>query len=342
MSLANQKYIFGNLTKETFFFGLPILFTGLFFILLPKETDLTIAIPFIVVALQMIDSGHIWPSMVIAFGKKKNYSWEGTLYLLIPLGVALIYFILGVQYGKLGIYRAHAYFAGFHFIRQQYGIMRLSESLNPTCKEIYAHIDNFIIYTITILSVLGRSSNEGRWMRDGDLISIDSSYFPYFVNMFAGLVVFYFVMTFYKWLVHKEFSMSKVLLFTNAAIAWGVIGFTKYPALILFPLFHDLPYLGLAFNYENKVYDTFRSSLAKFFKNVKWALLGIFLIVFLVFGSSLEIYMFQVFDRENFLTGYFGIFLVALAFLPTTTHYFIDAFLWRRGIVPKNILDFKP
>lgn len=297
--------------------------------------------PIVLLLLGVIDSGHIWPSMVVALGKEKKFKWEGRLYLLIPFFVVLIYFVIGLEFGKFGIYRTHAYLAGFHFIRQQYGVMRLSEVMNPEPQKMFSYIDTFIIYSITTLSILGRSSNEGRWMREGDLISIDSSFFPWFKYAFLTLIAIYFFITIYKLVWKKSFSLSKFLVFFNAAIAWGVIGFTKFPALILFPLFHDLPYFGLIYNYENRYFSETKKIIKKFFKNSTLIFVILFIFIFLYLGSSLEAYLFREYDKKLIPTNAFEVFLVTLAFLPTTAHYFIDAIIWRKGFVPSNLLNFR-
>tara|TARA_Y100000768_G_scaffold389039_1_gene391223 strand:+ start:15248 stop:16297 length:1050 start_codon:yes stop_codon:yes gene_type:complete len=336
-SIKTDRYIFQSLHKEIFFFGLPVLLTIILFLLPLKTEQWIMGIPFIYIGLQMIDSGHIWPSFIVAFSLKK-YKW---LLRSIPFFIFSLYVFIGFYYGKLGIYRAHAFLAAIHFVRQQYGFYKYSSNINKPPKPCFQQIEIAALYVITITSLISRMANGSMWMRQYDLIKIPDFFSTPSLVLFCLAVVIYSISILYQWRVYSHFSKSKFIIFSSTTIAWGTIGFTGFPLIALFPLFHDLPYLALVYSYPISAFDKYKSFMAGLFKSYKVIGFIVFLCVTIYFGIRLEGYLFKHFDYgvDPNTSEILLVVFCAIAFLPTTSHYLIDAIIWRKDALPKSILD---
>lgn len=285
----------------------------------------------------MIDSGHIWPSFFVAFSLKKHRH----ILRMLPFLVFFSYLAIGIQYGKFGIYRTHAYMAAIHFIRQQYGLYKLSCNINPRENRWLQKIEICALYLITITSLTARMSNGSRWMREGDLVRIPGHFYEPSLYIFVGSCIAVALIFGYQWYQSRMFSKSRFIIYSSAVVAWGTIGFTDYPLIALFPLFHDLPYLGLVYKYPIKAFSHFKSM----FKNVPLLKVGggflLFLLITIVVGAHVEFAMYEYLDFkvDPALSQFTLVTFCALAFLPTTTHYLIDAVIWRKDVMPNLILD---
>ncbi len=332
-----QKYLFSNRKQELIYFYTPVFLTCLLFLIPNESSQWLFQLPLIYIGLQMIDSGHIWPSFLIAYSSER----AKIILRLLPVIVLVIYLLIGFYFDKFGIYRLHAYLAAFHFIRQQYGILKLSSNLNPSRSSWINKTEFYSIYAITISSLIGRMSNEGVWMRDADLIQIPELYFHPAMTIFFFTVLLYSSLVLYSYFKYQEFFLSRFLIYTSAIFAWGVIGFTKLPIIALFPLFHDLPYLGLIYRYPNPWLKRVKTYLSKIrFSTVNSSFL-VLVVITIFIGSIVEFSLYRYLDLhvDEDLSNSLKVLLCSIAFLPTTTHYLIDGFIWRKDIMPNSILN---
>ena len=104
------------------------------------------------VLIVCIDVGHVYSTIYRTYMDKETIRKNRMLFFLSPL----LLYLTGVMLHSihpLFFWRAMAYLAVFHFIRQQYGFMRLysrNEKQNP----IFRKIDGVTIYAATLYPMI--------------------------------------------------------------------------------------------------------------------------------------------------------------------------------------------
>ncbi len=294
-----------------------------------------------------IDVGHVYSTIYRTYMDKETIRKNRMLFFLSPL----LLYLTGVMLHSihpLFFWRAMAYLAVFHFIRQQYGFMRLysrNEKQNP----IFRKIDGVTIYAATLYPMIywhTQGKQNFNWFIENDFFYINQpGLTPVFFVVYLAILFIYLVKEIFIVFTEKKFNLPKNLLMLGTIVSW-YMGIVYFKGDLTFTLLnvvsHGIPYYALVWAYGNNQQKkiTMKENWMKLFFNPK----NIFLFVgFLVVLAYLEEMLWDgfiwkehnsVFPLTNLLpdlTGFKNLtsLVIPLLALPQLMHYFIDGFIWK-------------
>lgn len=285
-----------------------------------------------------VDVAHVYSTLFKTYFVKEERQKRRLLYLGIPV-LSLVLGIILYQFGDLIFWSALALVAVFHFVRQQYGFMRLYARFES--KGFSKTIDNLAIYSATIYPMLywfctPRKFNwfvdsEFSWMLDF------SSILPYLTWLYFAIIIIWIMKSVFVSIKSKFFNIPKNLLIVGTFLSWyfGIVYFNNDLIFTLLNVIsHGIPYIALIYirEIEQKNDTNLKSRLI--FKSGFGILL--FVLVILGFAFFEELIWenlvweehFAWFDATSF-EGYYFV-LIPLLVVPQLTHYLLDGFIWRR------------
>ena len=294
-------------------------------------------------AVLLIDVAHVYATGFRVYLDTDEVRRRPWLYALVPLigfgvGVALY------SEGELVFWRALAYLAVFHFIRQQYGWVALYRARAGERDILDKWIDAAAIYAATLYPLIYWHTHLPRrfwWFMARDFAAI-----PLVIERAAEPVYWlalaaYAARSSYRWLVRREGSPGKDIVVATTAICWdvGIVAINSdYAFTLTNVIIHGVPYLALIYWYSRMrmtatggrgLYRIFARGPAAFLMML-WALAyveemiwdrGVWQERAWLFGAAWDIQSLKV-------------VIVPLLALPQITHYVLDGFVWRRKSNP--------
>jgi len=339
----------GNKWIDTNFILLPPFFSLLFIFLFPAffTNDTGMSDYWWVALILLIDVAHVYSTLYRTYFDRHIFAEQKSRLIIIPF----LSFVTGVLLYSSSphfFWSILAYLAVFHFIRQQYGFMRIyarKEDSTVTSRRI----DAITIYTATIYPLLYWHLSGDRnfnWFVEGDFLQINGSKILLSVITYCYLLILLLYLVKEVWFTIQKGSFNiprnAVVAGTIASWYFGIVYFNGDMAFTLLNVVsHGIPYMALIWIYGKR--KTVKDEQAgKFIKAVfsKYGILiflgAIFFLAYLEEGLwDLTVW------KEH--AGVFGIFhftntkpnntllaiLVPLLALPQITHYIIDGFIWR-------------
>jgi hypothetical protein len=298
-----------------------------------------------------IDVAHVYSTLFRTYFHSGEFEENRTLLTLIPLmawlaGVGLY------SISALTFWRVLAYVAVFHFIRQQYGFMRLYARADKQTS-FDRRISAAVIYLATLYPIVYWHSHEPRnfhWFIDGDfLLGLPESVSLAVGALYIAVAVIYFANEIRNAaLKNQPLNVPKNAVVLGTMLSWymGIVYFNGDMAFTLTNVVsHGIPYMALVWIYGEK--QTRRADaprvLGRFSYGVFFSRLSLplFLGVLLLFAyveeglwagfvwrEHLEVFSFlgaqaQITSKETLM------WLVPLLALPQATHYVLDGFIWK-------------
>lgn len=290
-----------------------------------------------------IDVAHVYSSLFRTYFDRDEFRRRRTLYLVVPAlswaaGVAIYLFC-----GPFFFWSCVAYFAIYHFVRQQYGFLMLYRRGEPTGGLGY-RIDQAAIYLATIYPLVywhtyGRAF---QWFSEFEVVRIPSVWPEHVCRVVYALVLAAFLgkEAMRGWRTGAV-NAGKVLLLVATAAAWGT-GIVAFNGDLTFTLInivsHGVPYMALVWIYQHRKRSSEAHAgnrLLRFFqlKYVPFYVLGLMALAYLEEGA----WDWFVWREHPGLFGPVSIplpdlslaFLVPFLTMPQITHYVLDASIWR-------------
>ncbi len=352
MNTSNSHSWLYNKTFDLVFILSPPFLAVLFALLFAESFAATDILPLWawVVFVLCIDVSHVYSTLFRTYFNKKEFSENKTLYTVLPLGIFFIGVILHMI-GAAVFWRVLAYSAVFHFIRQQYGFLRLY-SRNDTESTLSRRIDALLLYTSTLYPIIYWHVNlprNFRWFTDGDFFTgLPSIFEDIFFVIYLGLILIYLAKEIRIFYLHREFNLAKNLIVFGTALSWYV-GIVLLNGDMVFTITnvvtHGIPYISLVWVYGKKQADKDSSVLIleRFQYKVFFAKYSfpVFILALLFLGYIEEGLWAGFVWREHLEV--FGPFanlpvirakdtlswIVPLLTLPQATHYALDGFIWK-------------
>lgn len=292
-----------------------------------------------------VDVAHVYSTIYRTYLNKVAWQRYSVPFKLVPV-VCLFSGILLYSISSLVFWRFMAYLAVFHFIRQQYGFMRIY-SVKPNPKTWMNITDKLIIYGVTLLPILiwhAQGPKQFNWFTDDDFIYFKSSFLFYLLQVIYGLLLlFYVILLLYQALHFRYFNLPKTILIMGTALSWyfGIVYYNGDLAFtMLNVLAHGIPYMALIWVSEKKNTVHLKPTFLKHFFKTYGIVLFFGLLVLLAYLEEglwdaiiwrehptvfQPFYVLKQLNNEKALT-----FLVPLLSLPQTVHYILDGFIWKR------------
>ncbi|WP_242689201.1 hypothetical protein [Pedobacter sp. SYSU D00535] len=315
----------------------------------PQQFKTSDEMPFIywLLLIVFVDVAHVYSTLYRTYFNPSAFNERRSLLVSVPVFCYIIGVIL-YSISPLLFWRSLAYLAVFHFIRQQYGIMRLYARFEKKSK-LSATIDTISIYTCTLYPILFWHLNPDRnfnWFVEGDFLFFESRMLR---EVAAALYLVILALYAIKELAgrgsEKPFNLPKNLVIAGTTLSWyfGIVHFNGDMAFTtLNVLSHGIPYMALIWTFEK---DKFRRSEHKKGKIQeltfgKFGLPAFVSILFLLAYLEEALWDGLVWREHAALFGLFNrlpqvanlellSLLVPLLALPQFTHYVLDGFIWR-------------
>ncbi len=297
-----------------------------------------------------VDVSHVYSTLFRTYFNENEFSENKVILTLIPIGVwifgVVLYSISGMVF-----WRFLAYVAVFHFVRQQYGFMRLYSRFDEQARR-ERRLDGVMIYSATLYPLLfwhTSSSRNFHWFVDGDFFYG----IPPMISVVWGW--FYFLVA-ASYILNEairlrkgfSFNIPKNLVIAGTALSW-YIGIVQFNGDMIFTITnvvsHGIPYMALVWLYGERQKDKVDAPLVAgrlpyraFFS---WYSLPLYVGLLLLFGYLEEglwaglvwrerLEAFSFFSSLPMITAKDTLtWVVPLLTLPQATHYVLDGFIWK-------------
>lgn len=301
-----------------------------------------------------IDVSHVWSTLFRTYTDQEEFHNHKGLLLTVPVlaflvswGVASISFAL--------FWRILAYVAVFHFVKQQYGFMRIYKARSADFRSKFIS-DNFIIYLSMIFPVIYWHLNPNRhfsWFVTGDFLQFKLPITVLSSVNFSLQFIYFGLLLLWIWeeirfarLAEKAMPWGKILWVITTAGNW-YIGIVYFNSDLVFTLTnvvaHGIPYMALIVFYQHEKHRI--SGKQAIYKKLIPAAVFITGIAFiLAFGEE---YLWDALinhDNASFFSWLYypdelppvnwQAIALALLSVPQITHYVADGFIWKNS--PKN------
>jgi hypothetical protein len=300
-----------------------------------------------VTGVLLVDVAHVWSTAFVVYLDPVELRRRKVLYIATPLacwaaGIGLY------QLGEAAFWRAIAYLAIFHFVRQQWGWVAMYRGRAGERDRLGRWIDAAMIYAATVYPLIVWHCELPRafwWMREGDL----ATGLPARIADVAGVVYLAIAAAYVANAIagarRGVVNWGKHAVVGTTAACWyvGIVAMNSDYAFTVTNVFiHGVPYLVLVFFYA-------RAAAAEAPRGPSARLLsGTHGVIAFVATLWLAAYVEElVWDRNvwhdrAWLFGDAGdtgprlrAILVPLLVVPQLTHYVLDGFLWRRAGNPR-------
>jgi hypothetical protein len=290
-----------------------------------------------------IDVAHVYATLFKTYLVTAEFQKKKKLLIALPI----ICFIIGCILFSLGsavFWSVLAYVAVFHFIRQQYGFMRLYARKEPKSK-IDRYLDNAVIYAATIYPMLfwflSKPRNftwfvENEFLRSENQMLLDDAQIAYF-----AIMLLYVVRIVALSIRRRFFNIPKNAIIVGTALSW-YLGIVYYNNDLVFTLLnvvsHGIPYMALV--YLKEIHQKTQAEIGVLHHLKAYKGILIYVIILLVIAFSEE-YLWEVlvwneqFSGPELAVTEWQLLLVPLLTVPQFTHYLLDGFIWKSPKIKK-------
>lgn len=290
-------------------------------------------------AVLLVDVAHVWATAFRVYFVPAEWRRRPWLYFATPV---LSYAIAVALYseGQMLFWRALAYLAVFHFVRQQYGWVALYRRRLNEVDRLGWWVDSLAIYLATLGPLAYWHAHLPRsfwWFMPGDFAAAPKIVGVIFVAASWLALLAYAVRSLRRWRSHREWNPGKDLVVVSTFACWhlGIVVLNSdFAFAATNVLIHGIPYLVLVYWHR---WERTGAVIARAGRG-RAALLFLATVWGLAYAEEL-LWDRAVWHERPWLFGAgwavdeWETWLVPLLAAPQITHYILDAFLWRRGEV---------
>lgn len=303
-----------------------------------------------IIIVLFVDVAHVYSTVYKTYFKPSSWKKYGTAMRMLPVIIWLVG-MLCYSIHPLFFWSLVAYFAVFHFIRQQYGFFKLY-SRGVEIPKTRMRLLSFCIYSSMIVPLLMwhcLGQRNFNWMMEGDFLLVGlPALMPFLTVLYVLIAVFYI------YLEVQEFKRTG-RRFTARILLTLATGFSYYVSMVatnndfMFTLInvlgHGIPYFGLVWHSE-RIQKPQTKLLSLVFSKWGWSLFFLILLAM----SYVEEGMWDVFIwREN--TTSFGwlynwfqqtetksmqAIIASVLIIPQIVHYILDGWIWKRKAIAEE------
>ena len=310
-------WILNSWKKDAFFI---ILSGPLIFLLmnLTGERSLELAL----LAILFLDSGHAYTTIFRTILHEKKEFRVRSYYrlLLFILVIIFLWQVFKIPY----LFSMVIYFTFFHYLRQNYGILKWYELKNNQ----YLKMSTWFIYLSNLIPFIGMHFRENFkvfYYTGSDLFLYpEKNIFLVFQVLQLILLASFLVFAKLNQLCKPSFAfiLSHILVYGILLIP----GVNALEAISVIVFSHGMGYLAI-------MQEGLLKTQPSRFKTSSWT--SIFLFVFVLLIGPLEYFLeenyLDISNRYLFKTDFLSSFLIAFYLLPTLAHYIFDGIIWRKS-----------
>ncbi len=301
-----------------------------------------------VTGVLLVDVAHVYATLFVVYLEPAERTRRAA-YWIVP-ALAWMAGVVLYSEGEATFWRALAYVAVFHFVRQQVGWVRLYRARAKERDRAGAWLDVATVYAATLYPLIHWHAHLPRqfaWFTDGDFAALPAWTATIAAPIHAALLVLYLVRCAPGWLTDRPRNPGKDIVVLTTAACWyaGIVATNAdYAFTVTNVLIHGVPYMAL-------VYVVARGRPVTGGGPARPSGLGPRVVALgpLAFIATLWLLAYAeelVWDRAVWheRTWLFGgaidaagwhIWLVPLLAVPQLTHYVLDGFVWRRRANPR-------
>ena len=178
-----------------------------------------------------IDVAHVYSTLFKTYFVKSEFQRRRKLYIGLPIVCFLIGLVL-FSFGSKFFWSVLAYVAVFHFIRQQYGFVRLYARKEEKTKA-NRYSDALIIYTATLYPMLYwffSSPRAFNWFVEKEFFQVENVLLTQIASVFYVIIIaYYIVRTTAIYLKTNYFNIPKNLIILGTLLSWyfGIVFFNN-------------------------------------------------------------------------------------------------------------------
>ncbi|WP_264531955.1 hypothetical protein [Flavobacterium sp. N502540] len=285
-----------------------------------------------------IDVAHVYATLFKTYFVKEEFLKDKKRLILLPV----ICFVTGMvlfSFGSLIFWSFLAYIAVFHFIRQQYGFMRLY-ARNEVKTKTSVWIDNLAIYASTIYPMLFWFFSPERkfnWFVENEFFRFESEVILEILFWaYIAILSLYVIRTIIVSVKTKFFNIPKNSIILGTVLSWyfGIVYFNDDLIFTLLNVVsHGIPYMALVYFKEIDGKGGKEIGVLTYLKRYNGVLIYIGILVVIAFSEEF-LWEFFVWNENiavstNFDFSGWQFLLVPLLSVPQFTHYILDGFIWK-------------
>jgi hypothetical protein len=297
-----------------------------------------------VVAVLGVDVAHVYATLFRTYFDGAELRRHPRRYVAVPLGAYAAGVLLHLAGGAV-FFRALAYLAVFHFVRQQVGWAALYRARGRASRAD-AVIDGAALYAATGYPLLYWHAHvpekDFAWLVRGDFLDLSTQIVASVAParaLWAAALGLFAVRQAVRFVKEHRIDAGRCLLVASTAATWylGIVGSSgDFDFTMTNVLVHGIPYMALLFSYGRGTARLGRTSLStRVLSFGVPAFLGTLLALALVEEGLWDRFVFH--DHEwlfgagsTTVAGVVAAFVVPLLAVPQATHYVLDGLLWRR------------
>jgi hypothetical protein len=294
-------------------------------------------------AVLLIDVAHVYSTGFRVYFDADELRRRPWLYGLVPV----LGYLVGVALyseGELVFWRALAYLAVFHFVRQQYGWVALYRARAGERDRVGRWIDTLAVYMATIYPLIYWHTHLPRkfwWFLPGDFAAVPPVIESIARPLYWAALSVYAVNSLYRWLAAGKTNPGKDIVVATTAVCWyaGIVAFNSdYAFTVTNVIIHGVPYMALIYWYSRMrlQQEGGRGPYRIFARGP-----AVFLFILWALAYIEELFWDRaVWQERDYLFGSpidvasLKLLIVPLLALPQLTHYVLDGFVWRRKSNP--------
>lgn len=284
-----------------------------------------------------VDVSHVYSTLYRTYMDKEESRKYRSLLILIPIACWIVGILLYTN-GSLSFWRTLAYLAVFHFVRQQYGFLRLY-SRKEKSTPMGRGIDATAVYMAAVYPMIYWHTHPRSfgWFINGDLMPFRFAWLETLaLAIYIASLLLYCGKALIEWRRVRTLNLPKHLIVAGTAVSWytGIVQFNADLAFTVTNVVaHGIPYMALVWIYQRKKrIDSWylRPHAIPIYAGM------LFLIAYveesfwdvLVWRDHTEYFAWLAvlpqLDNHALLS-----LVVPLLAVPQATHYVLDGFIWR-------------
>ena len=301
----------------------------------------------------LVDVAHVWSTAFVVYLDPAEWRRRPALYAITPLAT----FAAGVALyarGEAVFWRALAYLAVFHFIRQQYGWVMMYRQRNGERDRIGRWLDGATIYAATLYPLIVWHAELPRgfwWMKPGDFVAGLPAWTARIAGwIYLALLAIYAARAVAAAIARRPIAWGKHVVVAATAACWyvGIVACNADYAFTVTNVFiHGVPYLVLVYLYaraasgEPESRDGVSARLLDPRRGRTRAIVVFCASLWAIAYLEELIWDRTIWHDRAWLFGDGGnigraaMLVVPLLAVPQLTHYVLDGFLWRRRSNPR-------
>ena len=307
-------------------------------------------------AVLLIDVAHVYATGFRVYLDAEELKRRVWLYALVP-ALALVAGIALYSESERMFWRALAYLAVFHFVRQQYGWVALYRARMGERDRAGWWVDAAAIYLATIYPLVYWHAHLPRrfwWFLAGDFAGLPTLVERIVQPVYWLALGIYALRSVYGWSIRGVGNPGKDIVVVTTAVCWyvGIVAFNSdYAFTVTNVITHGVPYMALVYWHARTRRAAMSGASGDSRGNAPYRLLTRNVFAFLMTLWLLAYVEELLWDRgvwheRGWLFGagawasaasLKGVLIPALA-LPQITHYVLDGFIWRRKNNPQSSL----